>query len=513
MHDASSPVNESVVVIGAGIGGLCTALMLAPTGRRITLLERDGPIGHADPDAVFRDWRRTGVGHLRQSHAFLARLRSIIKAEHPQLLEDLKAMGVRELTFDMLLTPSQQARYRPLPEDAEMTFVTSRRTTLELAIRRYVETLDNVSICSGFLVRRLVTRKLADGAIEVSGVSGQHDGMETTLTADIIVDASGKSGFLFDQLAEEGAQIREEKEDAGILYFTRHYRLRPGQQEPDRNENPPASGDLGYLKYGVFPGDNGNFSITIALPEVELELRKSILDADIFHRITLQLPGLLPWTNDIRSEPTSKVFGMSDLVSRWRDTVVDGKPATRRYFALGDTLIRTNPLYGRGCSFAAVGAQVLRQVLDETPDMDARAITYHNRLTAELLPFYLTQLRQDRSAIKRAKETLTPGFKPGLKAKLMTSFLDDGVRIALRSDVRLLREAMRGFHMLDHPDKWLGRPRNLATVLYYWARGKRLNAAAYPPSAGPARQDMMQALNLDFEADLISTPDERRMAA
>jgi hypothetical protein len=95
----------------------------------------------------------------------------------------------------------------------------------------------------------------------------------------------------------------------------------------------------------------------------------------------------------------------------------------------------------------------------------------------------------------------------------MQSFVDDGIRIAVRSDVRLLREAMRGFHMLEHPDKWLGKPNNLATVLYYWARGKKLNAAAYPPSAGPERQEMMQALNLDYRADLILAPEETRLAA
>jgi 2-polyprenyl-6-methoxyphenol hydroxylase-like FAD-dependent oxidoreductase len=504
---------ETVIVIGAGIGGLCTALMLAPSGRQITLLERDGPIENDDPDQLFRDWRRTGVGHVRQSHAFLARLRTIMKSEHPALLEQLKALGVRELTFDNMLTPPQQAAYTAQPQDEELTFITSRRTTLEFAMRRYVETLGNVTIRSGFLVRRLITSKAADGVINVTGVSGEQHGAEVTLTAVVIVDTTGKSGFTFDQLVEEGANVREEKEDAGILYFTKHYRLKPGQPEPDRNEHPPASGDLGYLKYGVFPGDNGNFSITIALPEVELELRKSILNPEIFHQITLNLPGLHPWTNSARSEPTSKVFGMGDLISRWRDLVIDGKPATRGYFALGDTLIRTNPLYGRGCSFAAVGAQLLRQTLDETADPTQRAILLHQRLEAELRPFYLTQRRQDRSAIKRARETLTPGFKPKLKAKLMQSFIDDGVRIAVRSDTQLLREAMRGFHMLEHPDKWLGKPKNLATVLYYWARGKKLNAAAYPPSAGPERQEMMQALNLDYQADLIQASEDVRLAA
>ncbi len=507
------PNTETVIVIGAGIGGLCTALMLAPSGRAITMVERDGPIGYGDPDDLFRDWRRTGVGHVRQSHAFLARLRSIMKAEHPELLQQLKALGVRELTFDNLLTAPQQARYQPLPQDEELTFITSRRTTLELAMRRYVETLGNVTIRSNFLVRRLITAKGADGVVNVSGIMGEHEGHDVTLTADVVVDTTGKSGFTFDQLVEEGANVREEKEDAGILYFTKHYRLKPGQQEPDRNEHPPGSGDLGYLKYGVFPGDNGNFSITIALPEVELELRKSILNPEIFHQITLQLPGLYPWTNETRSTPTSKVFGMGDLVSRWRDLVVDGKPATRGYFALGDTLIRTNPLYGRGCSFAAVSAQLLRRTLDETADPAARAIKFHEGLEAELRPFYLTQRKQDRSAMKRARETLTPGFKPSFRARLLQSFLEDGVRIAVRSDVQLLREAMRGFHMLEHPDKWLGKPKNLATVLYYWARGKRLNAAAYPPSAGPERQELMQALQLDYQADLINPAEDIRKAA
>lgn len=499
-------MSETVAVIGAGIGGLCTALALGPTGRKVIILERDAAPPGDDPDTVFHEWKHTGVGHLRQSHAFLARLRSIIKAEHPRLLDELLALGVRELPFDAMLTEAQRARYQPLPEDADLTIITSRRTTLELVMRRYVETLENVTIRSGFLVRRLLTGKADDGVIDVRGVAGEvageSDGAEATLLADIVVDASGKSGFTIEQLKEEGACIPEENESAGILYFTRHYRLRPGMDEPPRIGNPPASGDLGFVKFGIFPGDNGCFSVTIAIPEIELELRKSILDPDTFHEMTLLLPGLKPWTNAERSEPVGRVHGMGDLVSRWRDLVVDGQVATRGYFALGDTLVRTNPLYGRGCSFAAVGAQVLRQSLDETSDPAARLLAFHKRVHAELRPYYINQRTQDRAAIKRARQALTPAYRKGFRARLLEGFFEDGVRIALRSDTALLRDAMRGFHMLEHPDKWLGKPGNFARVLKYWMRGKKQNAAAYPPKAGPERTEMMKALSVDFQADI-----------
>ena len=506
-------MTETVLVIGAGIGGLCTALSLAPTGRQITILERDAPPPGDDPDVVFLDWHRRGAGHVRQSHAFLARLRNIIKQHHPDLLEELKSLGTRDLTFDMMLTEQQRDRYEPLPEDADLTIITSRRTTLELAIRRYVDGLENVTIRSGFFVRKLSTRAGEGSLIEVCGVSGEENNEPVVLSADIIVDASGKSGFLIQQLMDEGAAIAEESETAGILYFTRHYRLRPGQDEPSRTENPPASGDLGYIKFGVFPGDNGCFSVTISVPEVELELRKAIMNPDVFHAITLQLPGIEPWTSESRSEPRGKVHGMGDLHSRWRDMVVDNVPATRNYYPLGDTLVRTNPLYGRGCSFAAVSAEMLRETLEEMPDAAERQRIYHAKLRTELRPYYINQRAQDRSAIKRAEAALTPGYKKSWRGKLVESFFEDGVRIALRSDVDLLRQAMRGFHMLEHPNKWLGKPANFGRVLWYWSRGKKRNAAAYPPKPGPERQQMMVALNLDPKADMRQSPVEAGLAA
>ncbi|HWA63118.1 MAG TPA: FAD-dependent oxidoreductase [Caulobacteraceae bacterium] len=493
---------ETVVVVGAGIAGLCCALALGRSDRQVILLERDGAPPAGGADEAFHDWKRTGVGHLRQSHAFLARLRNIIVDDHPKLLEDLAAAGVRDLPFDGMLTELQRDRYTPLPSDAELTILTSRRTTLELVMRRYVETLPAITIRPGVFVRGLLAERGADGLLRVGGVRADDNGEAVEIRADVVVDAGGKGGILVDDLREHGATIGEVTESAGILYFTRHYRLKPGKSEPPRIGNPPATGDLGFLKFGVFPGDNGCFSITVCTPEIEYEMRKAIVNPDVFQRMAMMLPGLVPWINPDQAEPTSKVFGMGDLLCRWRDFVVDGTPAALGYFAVGDNLVRTNPLYGRGCSFAAVGAYDLRQVLDGSADPVTRARAYHDAVAQDLRPYYDLMLKQDRDALKRARAALTPGHKPSLRGRIMRSFAEDGVAIAMRYDIDLLRQGLRGFHMLEHPDAWLKRPGNMVRILGYWARGKRRNAKAYPPKPGPDRETMMRGLGLDPEADI-----------
>ncbi len=493
---------EEVIVVGAGIAGLCTALRLGGGTRRITVLERDEAPPEGGPDVAFDEWQRRGVSQLRQSHAFLARLRNIIRDEHPELLADLYAAGCRDITFADMLPPKLRPTYVPVPGDADLTILTSRRTTLELVIRRYVERLAGVTIRSGVKVRSLLQHTAPDGTIVVTGVVADTAEGREEITADVVVDAGGKAANLIEQLIKSGAPISEAAETAGVLYFTRHYRLRDGQEEPPRSDI-PASGDLGYLKFGVFPADNRRFSITLCVPEIEHGLRKAVMDGDMFQRICMEMPGLVPWVDPGRSEPVGKVIGMGDLHSRWRSLVSDGRPAVLNFFAIGDGLVRTNPLYGRGCSLAAVSAGVLRRALDGSTNPHLRVLAYDAGIETEVKPYYDLMLKQDRSAIRRARATLTPTHRPRLKARLAKSFVDDGITVAARSDIRLMRAMLRGFHMLEHPEAWLKRPENLSRVLGYWARGRRLNAAAYAPKPGPDRPELMARIGLDAQQDML----------
>lgn len=488
-------MSEKVVVIGAGMAGLWTAMALSGAGREIILLDRDPPPPEGGPDAAFEAWTRRGVGHLRHSHAFLARLRTLVRDEHPALLDALLAAGCRELGFEGGLTAKHKETYVPQPIDADLSILTSRRTTLEFVMRGYAEALPGVTIRPNTFVKALI---VAPGVpATVKGVV-LEDGAE--ITADAVVDAAGRTSNAYEQLTAAGAAIPESSEPCGIVYFTRHYRLRPGMTEPPRGAG-STTGDLGYLKFGVFPGDNGCFSITLCAPEVEEELRKALVDPARFDAVCRQMPGLTPWLEPERTEAVSRVYGMGRLESRWRDIAPHGRPAVLRFYPVGDSVVRTNPLYGRGCSFAAVSAHLLRDAFAQSNDPARRAILYRAAIERELRPFYDVMRQADRGAIRRARAALLPASPPPLTRKVAKSFLEDGVAIAIREDVELLRSFLLGFHMLEHPQAWLKKPANVARILRVWARGKAANAALAPPKPGPDRPDLFAALGLSATAD------------
>ena len=128
-------------------------------------------------------------------------------------------------------------------------------------------------------------------------------------------------------------------------------------------------------------------------------------------------------------------------------------------------------------------------------------MAYRAGLERELRPYYEVMKQSDRGAIRRARAALLPGSKPSLRGRVMKSFLEDGLAVAIREDVDLLREFLRGFHMLEHPQAWLRRPRNVARILRTWVRGKTRNADLYPARGGPDRSEMLQKVGVSVTAD------------
>lgn len=502
-RSCEAALSEDVLIVGAGITGLGSALALAAKGQRVTLLERDPPPPETSPDDAFEVWERKGVGHLRHSHAFLAVLYRLIKHEYPDLLRALVGAGCRELGFAEGLSDTVKETYIAEPGDDDLTILTSRRTTLEYVIRKYVTALPEVTIESDVTVRDLICETHGDGSLDVKGVMAERGGETREWRADVTLDAGGRNSQLVPWLMKHGARVDESLDPSGILYYTRHYRLKPGQEEPKPGKT-PAAGDLGYIKFGVFPADNGCFSITFALPEIEMEMRKAIVQPEQFDALCANLPGIATWTDPARAEPKGRVLGMGDIKATWREFVPGGKAVAHNFFALGDAAIRTNPLYGRGCSFGFIQAHVLADVLDQTSDLEARAVRFHAGVRTQIRPYFDDMVRTDKQSIKAAHNALDPDYKPGFRARLMKRFVEDGITIVIRTRADILRMAMKSFHMVEKPNLWMRKPSVIFTIARVWARGKKRNAAYYPPKLGPDRREMFESLGLSWQKDIDS---------
>ncbi|MGI8683772.1 MAG: NAD(P)/FAD-dependent oxidoreductase [Acidimicrobiales bacterium] len=470
-----------VVVVGAGVGGLGSALALARQGHRVTVVERDNVSMPSTPQAAFDEWRRRGAPQTRHSHAFLARLRNLLRDRNPDVLAALLAAGATEINF-LRHPPPALDPLDPDPADADLVGLACRRTTFEWVLRRSALSVPAITLRPG-AVEGLVAEPGAGGIPHVTGV-GLAGG--EALGADLVVDAGGRRSPLPGWLQAIGAEtVPESMEDTGIVYSSRFYRMLAEGDDPA--EHGLVVGDLGYLKYAVFPGDNGTLSITYGVHSDDPEMRR-VLHPGPFTEVAAHLPALRRWVEPGRCQPISDVEVMAGLVNRLRRFVVDGRPVVTGVYAVGDSSVCTNPVYGRGCSLALVHAELLADTLGATGgDPTEAAVAFAEATRREIEPWYgaaLAQDRHDRAAAHEEADVDTDGVDMG-------SLMRHGLLPAARHDAAVFRAFMRTFNLLDPPDAMMRDPKVVRGVMAAWRdRGNRPPA----PRLGPDRRELLQLL-------------------
>jgi 2-polyprenyl-6-methoxyphenol hydroxylase-like FAD-dependent oxidoreductase len=457
-----------VVVAGGGMAGLGTALACARDGHRVTILERDATPMPESADAAF-EWQRRGAPQVRHSHAFLARLRNLLRDRAPDVLDALFAAGATEINFTAELPPTLTDRSSQ-PGDEDLVALACRRTTFEFVLRRAVLAQPGVELLDGVTVDGLTAT--AGPIPRITGVDG--------FAADLVVDARGPRSSSDAWFTAIGAPpVPEELHESGIVYFSRFYRrVAGGAERPITNT---AAVDLGYLKYAVFLGDNDTFSITYAVDTRDEELRRALAEPDVFEAAARVLVATEPWRTDGVSEPITGVHVMAGLRNRYRPLVVDSRPLVRGYVAVGDASVCTNPLYGRGCSLALVHAFGLADALREHgDDADGLSHAFAAFTDVQLLPWFRAAVFQDEQArMQAAGEELSPE-DPRTFAQ---SILREGLLPALRTSPVVFRAFLRWFNLLTTPDALMGDPAIVNEVLAaYGARD------SHPPvePLGPA---------------------------
>ena len=469
---------EHVVVVGAGVAGLATALALGRTGRPVTLLERDRLPALGDPEEAFATERR-GAPQSHQTHGFLARVAVELRSRFPDVLDALHEAGCTELPVNLALG-------EPQPGDEDLRVLVMRRTTFEWVLRRAVLAEPAVTLRTGVGVVGLTTAgDRPDGRVRVDGVR-LDDG--TTLPADVVVAATGRRCPAPSWLAEVGVELPEVVHESGLVYMTRWYRLPEGG---DLDLDPKLGGDLGYLKYLGVPGDGGTLSITLAVRTTDAPLRGALADPDRFERACRALPGPDQFFTRGPLTPIGGVRPMGGLVNRLRRYAgPDGEPIVLGLHAVGDAHTCTNPLYGRGCALALVQAGLLADAATAHPgDHRGRARAYEAACREHVEPWFDLAVQTDRTGADPTGFSPT-GTSPQAKA-LAALFVAGG------SDPVVGRALARLWNLLDRPVDLAARPEVVARMAEVMS-----NPDDYPPppSTAPTRAELLEVLGVTEEA-------------
>ena len=464
------------------MAGLLAALVLARDGHRVTVLERDDTDVPATADEAFDHWDRRGAAHARQSHAILARLRCILRERAPDVLDALLAQGATELSVERILPPDIVDR-DPRPGDDDLVLLCCRRLTIEWVLRKAVTSDPGVSWRGGVGVAGFV----AEGT-DVRGVR-LEDG--TTVEADLVVVGGGRNSPVLEWIGALGGAVQpvEETSEAGIVYLSRFYRLRDGQELPLLTKD-GAGGDLGYIAFAGFYGDNDTFSITFGVPTNDRELM-AMRDEHAWEAAIRTLKPLDPWTADGLAEPITGVESMARLRNRIRRFVVDGEPVATGVVVIGDAAVATNPWYGKGCSQAGIAADALSEALVEHGrDRVALALALDAAVRTELEPHYALAVRQDTDRMKM-HAAMHDGAEPDAMASATRDFIINGLIPATRVDADVFRAFFRAFNMLDAPDALMANQKVVQGAMTAHAQKDQRPPA---PKLGPDRDEFLAVM-------------------
>jgi flavin-dependent dehydrogenase len=379
-----------IVVIGAGVVALGTAMLLAGDGHQAIVLERDPAGPPDDPAEAWERWQRPGLNQFRLPHAFLGGFREVVDTELPDVSKALQDAGALRVNFIRDVLPAEMSGgWRDGDERYE--WLTGRRPVMEAVIAAAAQSTAGVEIRRGTPVAGLTS-----GAAALSGVP-QVTGVRTkageSIPADLVVDMTGRRSGLPGWLGEIGARRpAEELEDCGVVYYGRHFRSADGSTPAMIG---PAQMDWGSISSLTLPADNGTWAVVLAAGSTDKAMRP-LREPDRWSAVARSLPLVSHWLDGTPIDDGVQV--MARLEDRYRGFVVDGTPVATGVVAVADSWACSNPANGRGASIGMLHARTLRDQLRafSLDDPAAFAAAFH-KATAECVePWYRATLASDR---------------------------------------------------------------------------------------------------------------------
>lgn len=352
-----STVREHAVVVGAGMAGLLAAAATSKFYESITVVERDVlPDGPA---------HRKGVPQGRHLHSFLTRGPQILEELLPGVLAELGAAGAVVVDGDDLSRVyARVGRYELSPsgklaDPPALRMYLGSRQFMEFHVRRRVAALGNVAVLDG---HDMVDPVVTSGAVTGVRLRNRCDGVESTLDAELVIDARGRTARIPAFLETHGYPAPFEQTCASHwAYSSQLMELsEPGFVERlAMVNNGPRRPRALLVAY-----EHGRWMLAIGR---SAEVGSAPTDftamlefaADAFPaRIVAALRTARPVGELAVFRNTGSVWRRYDQLTRF--------PAG--FLVIGDALCNLNPLYGQGMTMAALESLALRDCLQSGRD-------------------------------------------------------------------------------------------------------------------------------------------------
>ncbi len=430
------PTPEHAIVLGASMGGLLAARVLAEHYRTVTVVERD--LLPTEPV------NRRGVPQGRQIHALAARGSQIIDELFPGLLGDLVTGGTPSwddgdyAKLHIAVGGHQIVRSGRSPKPQAMAIHFPSRPFLEWHVRQRVRAIPNVTILDG---HDLVSPTSTADRDRVTGaqIVDHGSGRQTMLTADLVVDATGR-GSRTPTLLEALGYDRPSVDELSIqlVYASQRLRIPPGTVRENFIAIFPQPGRPKL--FGLIRNENDTWQCSVGgmagrePPSRRADMLAFAADFAPAHALAAVSA----------AEPLGEVAQHRVPSNRWRryDKM---RRTPQGLLVFGDAICSFNPIYGQGMTVAAVEAMVLRDCL---------------RCGERNLPrrFYRSSAKKIRVAWQTAvgSDLALPevvGPRP-LSIRITNAYLDR-VMTAAETDSVVAQQFMQVIGMVDPPTRLL----------------------------------------------------------